>query len=168
MKARIFVLLTVVAATLRGAETPAAPPEVRHFDFWVGDWEVFDRSRGFKIGDNHIELIESGRVLLERWRDVRGGTGVSISAYDAANERWQQTWMAASGKVNNSYGGLREGAMVLTTAPSGFDRCTWTPQPDGTVRQQIEQSADGGKSWQTMFDGVYRRKSAAATPASSP
>ena len=34
---------------------------------------------------------------------------------------------------------------------------TWTPNPDGTVRQHWEISSDAGKSWTTAFDGLYRR-----------
>jgi len=37
------------------------------------------------------------------------------------------------------------------------DRTTLTPQADGTVRQIIEQSDDGGTSWRATFDAVYRR-----------
>jgi hypothetical protein len=54
--------------------------------------------------------------------------------------------------------------MVLTgetVRPGGvqqMERITWTPNADGTVRQHWEQSADGGKTWETAFDGLYRRK----------
>jgi hypothetical protein len=37
-------------------------------------------------------------------------------------------------------------------------RGTWTPQPDGTVRQLLEQSRDGGQTWYVWFDGKYVRK----------
>ena len=44
-----------------------------------------------------------------------------------------------------------KGARYLT-------RGTWTPNPDGSVRQQFEISTDEGKTWQLNFDGLYRRK----------
>ena len=34
-------------------------------------------------------------------------------------------------------------------------RVTWTRKDDGTVHHYIEQSTDGGKTWQTFFDGIY-------------
>jgi hypothetical protein len=37
------------------------------------------------------------------------------------------------------------------------ERITWTPNSDGSVRQHWESSTDNGKSWQTGFDGLYRR-----------
>ena len=39
-----------------------------------------------------------------------------------------------------------------------LERITWTSNPDGTVRQHWEQSTDGGKTWTTAFDGLYRKK----------
>jgi hypothetical protein len=37
-------------------------------------------------------------------------------------------------------------------------RGTWTPMPDGRVRQLLEQSRDEGESWYVWFDGVYVRR----------
>jgi len=45
------------------------------------------------------------------------------------------------------------------TTPDGIvlDRTTLTPREDGTVRQLIETSRDGGATWVVGFDAVYRR-----------
>jgi hypothetical protein len=37
-------------------------------------------------------------------------------------------------------------------------RITWTPLPDGGLRQLWETSADAGSTWKTVFDGYYSRK----------
>lgn len=37
------------------------------------------------------------------------------------------------------------------------DRITWVAQTDGTVRQIWDVSEDGGRSWSTIFTGIYRR-----------
>jgi len=39
-----------------------------------------------------------------------------------------------------------------------LQRIRWRPDPDRGVFQQWEQSSDGGKTWQTRFEGSYRRK----------
>jgi hypothetical protein len=61
-------------------------------------------------------------------------------------------------------GGLRDGSMVLEGKTVGRDnaavrqRITWTPQPDGRVRQLWEQSKDDGKTWTVGFDGRYAKR----------
>jgi hypothetical protein len=55
--------------------------------------------------------------------------------------------------------------MVMTDAdPSAtpLNRITWTPNPDGTVRQRWDQSTDSGATWTTVFDGLYARPATAA------
>lgn len=37
-------------------------------------------------------------------------------------------------------------------------RVTWTPQPDGRVRQLWESSSDGSKTRTVVFDGLYARQ----------
>jgi hypothetical protein len=54
-------------------------------------------------------------------------------------------------------GDVQDGAMVL----EGIDadarqRITWTRDGDG-VRQLWETSMDDGETWETSFDGRYRR-----------
>jgi hypothetical protein len=46
------------------------------------------------------------------------------------------------------------------TGPSGearLDRTTLAPEHDGSVRQKIEVSSDGGNTWRTTFDASYVR-----------
>ena len=40
-------------------------------------------------------------------------------------------------------------------APPVKNRITWSPEPEGRVRQHWETSPDGGKTWATAFDGMY-------------
>ena len=37
-------------------------------------------------------------------------------------------------------------------------RAEFTPYMNGRIRQFIERSSDGGKTWKTYFDGVYVRR----------
>ena len=37
-------------------------------------------------------------------------------------------------------------------------RLSFHANPDGTVRQLWETSSDGGSTWSTAFDGLYRKK----------
>lgn len=140
------------------------PSEVRQFDFWIGDWNVFRHGSDEKIGENKIYPAHDGRVLVENWTDRGGYTGMSLNTWNSATKQWQQTWMDRGGYILNFFGGLEEGKMVMVARvpqPDGkfsLNRGTWTPQPDGSVRQQFESSTDDGNTWKSDFDADYRRK----------
>jgi hypothetical protein len=142
---------------------PPPPPEAKHFDFWIGEWEV-TTADGKVAGTNKIEPISGGRGLLENWTSARGGQGKSLNAYNPTRKQWQQFWVGGDGMVLELSGGLDvQGAMVMTgpsSAPNAaaLNRVTWTPNADGTVRQFWEVSKDEGKTWSVVFDGRYRRK----------
>jgi uncharacterized protein DUF1579 len=134
----------------------------RDFDFWIGEWDVFG-PQGRQVGTNSITSLFDGSALAEHWRGAGGVEGHSLNAYDAATDRWHQTWVDSTGGLLLLDGGLVDGAMVLEgTAPATAgavpqrQRITWTPRPDG-VRQHWESSDDRG-TWETAFDGHYRRR----------
>ena len=158
------------AAPAPAPTAPAAPPppcsapEYRQFDFWVGDWDVWTPT-GNLAGTNRIEKILGGCVLQENWKGARGLTGYSYNTYDPGDRKWHQTWVDDQGTLLLLSGEFKDGKMILVgetaargTAKAALQRITWTPLPDGTVRQYWESSEDGGKSWTVAFDGSYRPK----------
>ena len=53
-------------------------------------------------------------------------------------------------------GGVRfQGEITLPNGGAYLDRTTLTPLEEGKVRQVIETSRDGGKTWGVGFDAVY-------------
>jgi hypothetical protein len=163
------------AAFARFADSlrPCSAAEFRQFDFWLGEWDVFNPA-GQKIGTSSITPTNDGCVLLESWRDLRGGTGNSFNFYETKTKRWHQFWVSSNGNAAPlasapdgtpmpMSGGLAGGAMVLQS-PAGvkpLNRWTWTKVEGGHVRQHAEQSADDGKTWTTVFDGLYVRSRSA-------
>jgi len=156
------------------AAAPAgAPPHCdtalyRQFDFWAGDWDVTSAGDGSVAGTNNVTLTLDGCVLQEHWRGAGGSEGTSFNIWDRADARWHQLWVDNHGMRLDLAGGLRDGNMVLEGAerkgPRGGtmrDRITWTPMPDGRVRQHWEQTRDGGATWTTAFDGLYKRRAGA-------
>lgn len=153
-------------AALAKAEAARYPcrarPESRQFDFWVGDW-IVSNPAGQAVGRNSIRGDLAGCVLRESWTDSAGGQGTSVNFYDPHSERWHQVWTSDSGTVTHYVGGFSDGAMRFHA--EGFGdvdgvtrqrRMTFTPRDDGSVRQLIEDSADG-ETWTTGFDGLYTR-----------
>lgn len=139
-------------------------PEAHQFDFWLGAWKVFDPD-GRLVGTNRITALFGGVALMEEWEGNGAVSGRSLNSWDAGRKAWHQTWMDSSGSTLLLDGGLRDGAMVMEgSAPSAQDgqpwgshRITWTPLPDGEVRQLWETSQDDGATWSVGFDGRYRR-----------
>ena len=152
--------------------TPCSSAEYRQFDFWVGDWDVRNAS-GQTLGHNRISRRFNGCVVVEEWEGASGGSGSSFNLYDQQTKEWHQFWVDATGtnwlssdKQGNPVtlrGGIRDGAMVLSSHPDtlpaiGLTRATWRPLPDGRVRQTFESSSDGGKTWTVSFDGFYSKR----------
>ena len=93
-----------------------------------------------------------------------GYTGTSLNIYDASRKQWHQTWTDNGGLLLELDGGFRDGKMVLPArrgtrkVKTTKQRITWTPRPDGKVRQRWEQSSDGGATWAVAFDGTYTKR----------
>lgn len=172
MNVAILALLFMQATPAEGA--PAAPPsppacdspEHAAFDFWVGEWDVYRHGTETKVAESRIERLHNGCAVREQWMPLRGAGGSSLNHFDPVTRRWHQKWV---GQVPGSVefeGGLVEGRMVLNgywpgvggPGRDGLVRMTYTPSPDGSVRQHGEVSYDHGLTWSDSFDFDYRRK----------
>ncbi|HJO04965.1 MAG TPA: hypothetical protein QGG47_13440 [Acidobacteriota bacterium] len=145
----------VPKATQQQQQRPCSTPEHRQFDFWIGDWEVFN-PQGQRVGSNRIDKVLGGCALHESWRGSTGHRGSSYNFYDTTSGKWHQTWIDVAGAPLYINGGFAEGRMRMVDE-AGTSRITWTPLESGHVRQHWEQSADDGGTWTTVFDGEYRR-----------
>jgi len=158
----LHAVLFALAVPIGAAEPPCSDPNHRGFDFWLGEWNVY-RPDGTLAGTNRIEREYGGCVVHERYDGAKGYRGESLNVWDASRGVWHQTWVDDQGLLLLLEGGIRDGAMVLegrAPGPGGErleHRITWTPNPDGSVRQHWESRAPGGP-WSTAFDGTYRRR----------
>jgi len=162
-------------STLAVTATPSVDPRApcgsgpyRQFDFWLGDWRVFDGKSGQLVATDHVDAPYGHCVIRQRMRFVgmtyrHPGTpfalaGTSISRFDG--QQWVQLW------ADNQWGAIvlkgtqqTDGSIALDSAfPSrGRDmRLVWHPVADGVRIEQAGAHAGSGV-WERYEDLVYRR-----------
>jgi len=161
----LFVLLGVVASPLLAAEhasSVCSAPAYRQFDFFVGDWDTYDvQAQDKVVARNTVKVILDGCVIHEDYRQNDGLHGESYSLYDAARKVWHQSWVTNRGDLLLLDGGVQDGRMIFkgverkSGKPDALVRAAWYRQGDG-VRETAEQSLDGGKTWKTEFDILFK------------
>lgn len=136
----------------------------REFDFWVGEWDVFNRGSETKVGTSRIEKSLDGCLLIENWSGAVGDTGKSFNTVNPGTGHWQQYWVASNGTVTLYDGEIQNGEMRFAgtvhargAGPTAV-RLTFTPMPDGSVRQHGESLGPDKHEWVTTYDLVYRKK----------
>jgi hypothetical protein len=155
---------SVVAAKSK----PCSAPEYRQFDFWEGDWEVYDADdRSKPVARVRVESILDGCVLREIYEGGNGLVGQSFSIYDGSRRLWHQTWVTNRGQLVSLEGRFEAGRMTLEGAVHGPSpgsggnseiwRGVWSPEAGG-VRETAEASTDGGATWKPLFDLFFRRR----------
>ncbi len=149
-----------LAARFSALAAPCVQPGSpwRQLDFWLGSWDVYDRS-GNRVGQSRIERILGDCVVLESWKGT--GEGKSWNTWNPARKRWEQSWVDSSATPIFFTGQLEDGVMVYHSDQPQQDgkpyerRLTFTPLPGHRVRQLSQGTADGGRTWTTEYDFIY-------------
>ncbi len=131
-------------------------------DHWVGEWNVYVADR--LVGKNRIVKTLKGFGVEEYWDAGSGGHGRSLFVFLPSTGTWKQLWTSDKGwtveKVGTPVenGIYLEGTSTLVNGVVSKSREYLTRNPDGTVRQLIEDWDEATKTWKVMFDGKYVRK----------
>jgi hypothetical protein len=139
------------------------------FDFWLGEWQVFDATTSKLVAFDRIESQLNGCAIVQHltWltdQFRRPDLGYRLSGMSVNVEhdgRWTTLW------VDNTYGGglivegsmQKDGSIVLTTPTpraGKYTRGIWRHNADGTVRNVGYMSDDGKTNWRQYFDFLYR------------
>lgn len=164
---RLAVLLLVTApsvSSLFAQSSPCSASEHRQFDFWLGDWDVFDRGASTPSARARVTSEFDGCVVREVYDQVDGLHGESLSSYDAKAGQWQQTWVTNRGQLLVIHG-KRDGTALAFDGwtregvKETLVRARWVPDAEG-VRETAERSTDGGRTWTPWFDVVFRKRAA--------
>jgi hypothetical protein len=136
--------------------------EFRQLDFWIGEWDVFNKDQ--KIAETSIQRVLKDCALEEMWKGSRGSDGKGLSTYNPRSKKWEYFWVSANGSTSHFSGELMGSEMRFSfesPQPDGHVRQRhWSliSLPDGGVRELSVGSDDQGKTWSTEYDYVWRKK----------
>ena len=170
-KILILLFFSALSSSLMAQNQQAAfpclnDPQARAFDFWVGEWEVYNTGSKFLVGHSVVQNISGGCAILENWTATQpNSTGKSLNYYDTQKGAWEQDWIGSAGGPLRYYNGVyKDGAMQFTyetVNPQGqktLGHFKFYNIDKNTVRQYLELSTDGGKTYQPSYDLTYVRK----------
>jgi hypothetical protein len=157
-------------APLEQTTAPAScdTPQHHQFDFWVGDWQVFDADSHRLVALDRVEKHSEGCIIQQNLTFLtdlyrRPGvkyrlSGVGLNRFDG--EAWLQMW------ADNQWGAIflrgsldAAGAMVLVSVIPSRHRdvkLVYEKQADGTVRNLQYVAPAGSGKWVKYGDLIYR------------
>ncbi|MGB6310762.1 MAG: hypothetical protein WBF89_23505 [Steroidobacteraceae bacterium] len=169
----LFSASSCAAADRAPLEQTTAPascdtPEHHQFDFWVGDWQVFDADSHQLVALDRVEKHSQGCIIQQNLTFLtdlyrRPGVkyrlaGISVNRFDG--EAWLQMW------ADNQWGAIflrgsldARGAMVLVSVIPSRNRdvkLVYEKRADGTVRNLQYVAPAGSGKWVKYGDLIYR------------
>ncbi len=143
---------------------PCSQPEASQFDFWIGNWNLTWQDS--LTGTNVITKDLDGCVIRENFssNDTLPFRGMSISVFNQAIGKWQQTWVDNQGGYLDFVGEFRDGKMTLGREarplgkPPFLQRMIWYDIQQDSFMWNWERSDDSGKTWKQLWVIRYTRK----------
>lgn len=171
MKSSIFVSLLIIGAfsnNLQAQSTSVSQcteSEYHQFDFWIGEWDVFDTT-GNLVGTNNIYSLQEGCVIQENWQSEKSGyTGTSYNYYNKTDKTWNQVWIDNQGGILELKGNFNNNKMVLKSelldgqkTPLYYNQISWELLDDGKVLQTWQTFDQNNNLLKTLFKGIYQKK----------
>jgi len=164
MRSIVFTLLIISSFALSAQNTGCNHEESNQFDFWLGEWEVFNPA-GNKVGENHLIKQYENCLIQENWVSQGANRGTSYNYYDPNDKSWHQLWIDNQGGILNLKGQFKEDRMVLKSESikgrNGtiiYNQISWIDNPDGTVSQIWEVYNEKDELVNTVFHGIYKPK----------
>lgn len=165
---RLVAVGLVLFSWSASAQAPCVSPEHRHLDYWVGEWDLVWNAGPDSLGrgTNSITMSHGGCVIEERFEDVSGFVGHSLSMFDARSGQWRQTWVDNQGSYLLFTGQAREdGTLELRTAPfvnrggvTQINRMIWQDVSDDALTWRWQQSLNEGETWSDAWVIEYTRR----------
>ena len=101
MKSHLIIILSIFTFSSTTAQNnqkcTCCQKENRQFDFWLGEWEVFNQ-KGIKVGENRIVQIQDSCGIQENWTSA-AQTGTSYNYYKPSDSSWHQIYLDNQGTI---------------------------------------------------------------------
>ena len=121
------------------------------------------------MGHSVVKKELNGCAITEHWKSVGSEyEGTSLNVFDPQTKSWTQDYVDNTGLRAVMIGKKEERQLVYMREFTGRDgrlrrtRMTFFDIDQDHVRQLVEQSTDGGKTWNTQYDLHYERAKATA------
>jgi hypothetical protein len=148
---------------------PCDTPQHHQFDYWVGDWQVFDADSQQLVAVDRVEKHAEGCIIQQNLTFItdmyrRPGVnyrlaGIGVNRFDG--EAWLQIW------ADNQWGAIvmrgtadANGSMTFKSIIPSRNRdlrIIWEKRADGTVRNVEYVAPAGTEKWEKYGDLIYRR-----------
>jgi hypothetical protein len=148
---------------------PCDTPRHHEFDYWVGDWQVFDADTRQLVAVDRVEKHSEGCIVQQNLTFItdmyrRPGVnyrlaGIGVNRFDG--EAWLQIW------ADNQWGAIvmrgspdASGSMTFKSIIPSRNRdlkIIWEKRADGTVRNVEYVAPTGTTKWEKYGDLIYRR-----------
>ncbi|WP_299125529.1 hypothetical protein [uncultured Tenacibaculum sp.] len=162
----LFTLSTIfsVVNAQNKAVKPCSSPEYSQFDFWVGNWNVYDTKNNL-IGTNNIIKLSNACAIQENWvSKTSKSKGTSYNYYNKSDNSWNQLWIDNTGFSLDLKGHYDANRMILKSklikSQNGdfYNQITWTKNPDGSVTQIWDYVDKNHQKIKEVFKGIYKKQ----------
>jgi hypothetical protein len=160
-----FLLMTMSSNIIAQTDNQKAFPcrygdEYKKLDFWLGEWDVF--VNGAKTATSSITKSEGGCTLHEDYKTLNSYFGRSMNYYDPTDKKYTQIWIDKfNGIIKFKEVEARKGYLKFQADGGGgtLTNMDYTlDETTGNVTQTMDNSKDGGKTWTSSFNGVYKKR----------
>ncbi len=136
--------------------------EHKQFDFWVGEWNVFD-TLGNYVGKNNVVKQYDNCLIQENWTSAGKNRRTSYNYFDPTDSTWNQLWIDNQGAILNLKGQFANGAMILKSKLQKgkkvawyYNRITWSKLENSNVLQTWDILDENDQLLANLFKGIYK------------
>lgn len=158
----IWLFFISIGSGFTQSPVPCSSSEYRQFDFWLGEWNVYD-TLGNMVGESKIHRIQDSCGIQENWKS-KNSTGTSYNYFRRSDSTWHQIYLDNQGTVLELTGNYLNNQMVLesdyfvSNQTEKKHRITWYLNEKNHVMQIWDVVNLNGAIEKELFRGTYIKK----------